>query len=278
MSNINLKERINDYVRNLSDRIGVRELYNLHSSVVRSWFSDNISNIGRYSVKDFEKFGNLSSQEPGRNHFDRQDGWVALTEEVPDLNQFTYGTGILWIHGEMEIPPYENSPGDNIFGDEFHHVNENGSTKHIHDNAVEITYWQEASGDGDKGWSQGYIWTNTTTTFSGDNQSRWLYETITQSVGGDAVQEKNGSIPNNDNDAELYHIDNERNHYPFRIINSTSPKSINNILTTIEGTNGMYDGAAPRLAKSSWPPRAGIRYVKGGKKGILDFISPIEEN
>ena len=48
-----------------------------------------------------------------------------------------------------------------------------------------------------------------------------------------------------------------------------------------EGKNGMYDEESPQLAKQhgTYTParEGGIKFTKGGIKGILDFISPINE-
>ena len=134
MTSVNLQE-LNNFIHNMYTDVGVNEKEGPGASI-QQYLIDNLSNIGRYSHRDFERFGNYVSQEGDADHFDRQDGWVALTEEVPSIDHLTYGTGILYIHGEMEIPPYEDDPGDNIFGDEFYHVDKTGGTKHIYDDVV----------------------------------------------------------------------------------------------------------------------------------------------
>ena len=110
MAVINLSE-INQYIKNLFDRINLRDLEAHHADRIRKWFVNNLSNVGRYAVRDFERFGNLASLGKPYNdnrgsHFDRSDGWVSLTEEVPDIDHLTYGTGMLYVHGEMELPLY----------------------------------------------------------------------------------------------------------------------------------------------------------------------------
>ena len=126
MTSVNLQE-LNEYIFNMQNQVGTAD----GSTAVKQYLIDNLSNVGRYAHRDFERFGNYVSQEGDADHFDRQDGWVSLTEEVPSIDHLTYGTGVLYIHGEMEIPPYEDDPGDNIFGDEFYHVDKTGGTKHI---------------------------------------------------------------------------------------------------------------------------------------------------
>ena len=276
----------------------------------KQWLIENLSNVGRYAFRDFERFGNYVSQEGDADHFDRQDGWVSLTEEVPNIDHLTYGTGVLYIHGEMEIPPYEDHPGDNIFGDEFYHVDKSGGTKHIYDNYVSPEHfkdWEVSSVEliatyatraqptaitrGDGGRISGYVWEfdkellplNTGTIGDG----RWLYETITDAVGGEFVEEfqaeaeptTNEDEPPIHYDEKIYNLDNERNHFPYVVVNSARPISIKSFLQDWEGQNGMYDEELPKLAKGSYPPKKhkGIKYVKGGIDGILDFISPLEE-
>ena len=277
----------------------------------KQWLIENLSNVGRYAFRDFERFGNYISQEGDDDHFDRQDGWVSLTEEVPNIDHLTYGTGFLYIHGEMEIPPYEDHPGDNIFGDEFYHVDKSGGTKHIYDEVVDperFIDWEETSsstkndydlayklagyvddrGEGPEGKYTGYTWEWKKETHTGTiGDGRWLYETITDAVGGEFVEEfqaeaeptTNEEEPPIHYDEKIYNIDNERNHFPYIVVNSARPISIKSFLEEWEGKNGMYDEELPKLAKGSYPPKKhdGIKYVKGGIDGILDFISPLEE-
>ena len=309
MASVNLQE-LNNFIHNMQNQVGVNEKEGPGESI-KQYLIDNLSNIGRYSHRDFERFGNYVSQEGDDDHFDRQDGWVALTEEVPSIDHLTYGTGVLYIHGEMEIPPYEDNPGDNIFGDEFYHVDKTGGTKHIYDDVVNperFIDWDAVSSSlansyssalkleegggpsnrGDGGGKFGYVWEFKEETHTGTiGDGRWLYETITDAVGGEYVEEfqavgepyTNEESPPIHYDDKIYNVDNERNHFPYVVINSTRPASIKSFLKDWEGKTGMYDDELPELAKSSYPPKKhdGIKYVKGGITAILDFISPLEE-
>jgi len=279
----------------------------------KQWMIENLSNVGRYAFRDFERFGNYVSQEGDADHFDRQDGWVSLTEEVPNIDHLTYGTGVLYIHGEMEIPPYEDHPGDNIFGDEFYHVDKTGGEKHIYDDVVNperFIDWNGPSSSltndyktalkveeggmpssrGDGGERFGYIWEFREEDHTGTiGDGRWLYETITDAVGGEFIEEfqaeteptTNEEEPPIHYDEKIYNLDNERNHFPYIVINSARPISIKSFLQEWEGKNGMYDEKLPELAEKhgTYPPvkHDGIKYVKGGMDAILDFISPLEE-
>lgn len=313
MTTVNLQE-LNDFVANMYSNVGV---IGSGGDAVSQWLIDNLGDTGRYGYRDYERFGNRIAQEGDDDHFDRQDGWQSLTEEVPNIQHLTYGTGILYIHGEMEIPDYENSPLDHIFGDEFYHVDKTGGTKHIYDQVVypkRFLSWDRttpsrladykphvqplAARHGDQGRVAGFVWefyddevdengydiylSNPGTIGDG----RWLYETITDAVGGEFLEEMtaaepetNGEDPPVHNDHEIYNLDNERNHFPWLVINSGRTESIKSFLEGWEGDNGMYDEKLPKLAKSSYPPKKhkGIKFVKKGIDGILDFMSPIEE-
>lgn len=286
MSYVSQKE-LNFYVRNMQDQIGISTLENKKADVVRKWLINNLSNIGRYSHRDFERFGNLTTIEDNPDHFDRQDGWVALTEEVPHIDHLTYGTGITYIHGEMELPDYDDNRGDNMVGDEFYHVDKTGGTKHIYEDVVEFRHWEQVA---DGGPMVGYQWQWTQETPTGTiGDGRWLFETITENVGGEYIEEKIGVQPEGTkttptifNDEDVYNVDNERNHYPWIVINSSQPESLKKHMEDeFEGKNGMYDEELPQLAKQhgTYPPvrEGGIKFTKGGIKGILDFISPINE-
>ena len=305
MASVNLQE-LNNFIHNMQNQVGVNEKEGPGESI-KQYLIDNLSNVGRYSHRDFERFGNYVSQEGDDDHFDRQDGWVALTEEVPSIDHLTYGTGVLYIHGEMEIPPYEDNAGDNIFGDEFYHVDKTGDTKHIYDDVVNperFIDWRSSSANlvssyniliapfassrGDGGVYSGYVWEWQEEDHTGTiGDGRWLYETITDAVGGEFVEEfqaidepyTNKESPPIHYDNKIYNVDNERNHFPYVVINSTRPASIKTFLKDWEGKNGMYDDELPILAQSSYPPKkhGGIKYVKGGITAILDFISPLEE-
>ena len=86
MAEINLQE-INEFTRNLYDRINVRNIDAAHAARIRNWFVGNMSNVGRYSIRDFERFGMLSTNQSNDSRIHkRQDGWQSVTEEVPDLS------------------------------------------------------------------------------------------------------------------------------------------------------------------------------------------------
>jgi hypothetical protein len=287
MSTINLNE-LNQFVKNYYDQIGLSDLEAHHAGRIREWFKENLSLIGVYAHRDAGRFGNFKSENEDDNHFGRADGWVSLTEEVPDIDHLTYGTGVLYIHGEMEIPSNEDgiaTPKDNIFGDEFYHVDKTGATKHIYEDVVDFDWWKE---DEDKGPMEGYAWGWETETVTGtEGDGRWLYQTISDVTGGKYWEEKlaapsgNGATPTEFNDDEVYNVNNDRHHYPWIIINSAQVKSIQEFLNSWEGDNGMYDDELPQLAKDvgTYPPvvNGGIKYVKSGVDGILDYVSPLDE-
>jgi hypothetical protein len=128
---MNINE-LNQFVQNLFDRINVKKYIAAGSYNIKKWMIENISLVGRYSYKDGESFGNYWTIENDLEHYDRQDGWESLTEEVNDINELHYGTGMLYVRGEMEIPPYEDGnggpavSGDNILGDEYGQTDRNG--------------------------------------------------------------------------------------------------------------------------------------------------------
>ena len=307
MSSINLQE-LNQYIKNYYDTVGLSELEEHHAGRIREWFKENLSLIGTYGHLDFARFGTFKSAGEDNDHFGRADGWVSLTEEVSDLDQLTYGTGVLYIHGEMEIPPGDfaiASEKDHIFGDEFYHVDKSGGTKHIYQDLInperfidwdpsseelKSTYTTEFSSDadkqGDRGGHVGYVWEFREEEHYGTTgDGRWLYETISDVVGGKYWEEKvaapegNGETPTEFNDSDVYNLDNDRHHFPWIVVNSAKIASVKEFLEEWEGKNGMYDEELPELAEGTYPPKkhGGIKYVKAGKDGILDFLSPIDE-
>lgn len=321
MARLNLSE-LNTFINNFFDKVGVRDLTAIHAERIKQWLIENLSKIGRYATRDFERFGTLESHGQSKNdgrkfHMDRADGWVSLTEEVPDLDHFTYGTGVLWIHGEFELPAWweglgkGRKMGDHIYGDEYAQTTFDGKQKHLFQRTTGETYtfWYEpttksgspAGGTnwGDQGWEYGYLWHDTPDVTAQINQGTkvpkdgvaasesdeiaWFMETITYNTGSDIVKEKADPsvVPDTENDKDLYHLDNERNHYPYRIIHSTSPKSVKWLLENVivAGGNGMYDNTIPAIATSvgTWPPASGHSFAKQGINGIVNFISPIEE-
>lgn len=309
MATINLNE-LNQYVKNYYNQIGLSDLEQHHAGRIREWFKENLSLIGTYGHRDFGRFGNFKSVSEDDDHFGRADGWVSLTEEVPDIDHLTYGTGILYIHGEMEVPDNEQgTKRDHILGDEFYHVDKKGNTKHIYDdcsnpdrfqdwgstssslkseypNAYRIAGYLDDRGEGDEGKYTGYTWEDVTETHTGTKgDGRWLYETITDATGGVFLEEVlgapsgNGETPSVFNDDKVYNIENDRHHFPWIIINSGQTKSVKNYLEYWQGQNGMYDSDLPELAQPSYPPKKhnGIKYAKGRIPGILDYISPLNE-
>jgi hypothetical protein len=45
-------------------------------------------------------------------------------------------------------------------------------------------------------------------------------------------------------------------------------------------SNGMYDDTVPQMATDigTYPPNNGLKFVKQGKKGLVNFISPLNES
>ena len=317
MSTINLNE-LNQFIKNFQDTIGLPELEEHHEARIKEYFKENLATIGTYGHRDFAKYGNWKSVGEDNDHFGRADGWQSLSEEVPDIDHLTYGTGILYIHGEMEIPDDEESKKhpqtkDHIFGDEFYHTDKTGSTKHMYEDAVNprrYISWGSASGDltntysselrseeggmpsrGDGGARFGFVWEWKEENHTGtEGDGRWLYQTITDVAGGVFLEETlgqssaNGETPTvfYDEKNKVYNFDNDRHHFPWRVVNSTAPKSVKKFLEDYwKGENGMYDSDLPEIAVElgTYPPHVqkGIKYVKDGVPGILDYISPIEE-
>ena len=101
---------------------------------ISQWLIDNLGDTGRYGYRDYERFGNRISQEGDDDHFDRQDGWTSLTEEVPNISSILHTvlvsstSTVRW-----RFPTTKILPRDHIFGDEFYHVDKTGATKHIYD-------------------------------------------------------------------------------------------------------------------------------------------------
>lgn len=304
------QEELNQYIKNMYADIGLPDLEKHHAGTVKKYLIDNLSMIGRYSHRDFERFGNLEWQYPERIEVHgRQDGWQALTKEVPHLDHLTYGTGILYIQGEMEIPPDEDDPVDPMINDEHYHVNREGD-QYVYKEVEDYDFWNDDPGEdgstgdvGEKGpmgpnnldpisikTLSGYRWEWITETPEGDDGSGlWTWATIKENQYGkgydpaeddkyNITPSAKAELPPKFNDDEVYNLDNERHHYPFKIINSGQAKSVNTLLTeTLAGNNGMYDGEIPKLADGTgWPPRRhGIKYP-AGHEVIVDFISPIE--
>lgn len=283
MSEVNLSD-VNEYIRNLYDRVGLRDLDDAHSSRIQSWMVENMSNVGRYSHRDFERFGVVQTLAFGdKTRQKRQDGWQSLTEEVPDIDHITYGTGILYIHGEMEIPPWEDNSGNPIVGDEY--GNSAGNTDHFEvDPVLQKGIFQENSGGDDP--TVGYTW-GFTEVFPVLPKGKYQWKEITNSVAnptwsgmGDERLADQPSVtattPAVFNDGEIYNLDNERNHYPWVVINSGQIASVNTLLQSMVGKTGMYDEELPVLSADTYPPlRSGGLQID--RKAILDYLSPLNK-
>ena len=323
MARLNLSE-LNNFVKNLYNTVKVDDLIEIHAERVKQFLIENLSKIGRYALKDYERFGTLKSwgkhekNDMRPSHHSRADGWVSLTEEVPDLDHMTYGTGMLYVHGEMELPQWwedlndsdENrQAGDHMYDDEYFHVNYSGTDKYIYQRTKDdppYKFWYEPetrsgspAGDfnwGDQGWEFGYLWHDEPDvdpevtvgtmkpkkgiTASYSDQIAWYYDTVTWGLAGIHVEEKQADTPDGTNDQMIYHLDNERSHFPYRVVNAATPKSVVEMLDLFDDTeNGLYDGEPPQMAKDigTWPVLNGIKFVKQGKEGLANFISPIED-
>jgi hypothetical protein len=301
MALLNLSE-ISSYIRNLYDRVGLDDLREGHAARIREWFIANMSNIGRYSNRDFERFGSLNTADPSDpNVAQRQDGWQAVTEEVPDIDHITYGTGILYIHGEMEIPSTEDNPGNAIVGDEFAPTSREADASTIAgQHFLVATTSQKGTFNETQDGSdviQGYKWnfSSDTPTGDGDESGHWWYDTIIRSGSSptktssyketstkrNAEAAATSTTPSEFNDATIYGLDNERNNYPFIIINSGQPQSINTLLQSLDGDNGMFDGTLPGpvTLNNTYPPQAnnGLTISQENRRAILDYISPLNE-
>lgn len=261
---------VNEYVRSIYNQVDLSGLVNTHAATIRAWFIANMSKIGRYSNRDFERFGNLySTNSADKNQQGRQDGWVSVTEEVPDVDQLTYGTGILYIHGEMEVP----GKGAAVQNDSYRQCDASGGVEHFE---VVVSSSDGAFTGSDESPIAGFSWNWETVP-----SETYTYSKIIQNVAGINVSNSTekpsatSTTPAVFNDDAVYHLDNERNNYPLIIINSSAPESINRLLSNnIDRKRGMYDGSLPSISKGSFPPKNGISVDADNRKIILDFISP----
>ena len=269
----------NKSIANLYNESDIDSLELTHAERIRKYFQDNLSNVGRYSFKDYERFGNLVPQTA--MGVARQDGWVALTEEVPHINHLSFGTGILYIHGEMEIASYENNDGgkDLIQGDEFNAVSKTNE-QHFKDPYVQPYFLPVVYIDNiEKGFE--WEWVEGPET-GGNDGTDWFYNSMIFEVGGVELPAEDVILttPTSLNDGEIYYLNNERNNFPWVIMNSGAPISVEAMLEELKGTNGMYDELLPAIAirTGTFPPfvSKGIKYVGGGIKSIKDFVSPLD--
>ena len=109
----------------------------------------------------------------------------------------------------------------------------------------------------------------------------WYYNTILNEVGaiGPDSAGANNIVATGYNDGSLYLVDNERNNFPWVVVNSGAPKSVSSFLDAWKNDKGMYDDQFPSYCQPDFPPisSGGINY-KSGKSitYILDFISPLK--
>ena len=97
---------------------------------------------------------------------------------MPHLDHITYGTGILYINGEMEVPPNEENPGNHIQNDEFCHVDKTGEVHHFEVN-VSPSLGQFIETEDGEDVIQGYEWNFPEVTPSGEEGSgKWRYDSI----------------------------------------------------------------------------------------------------
>lgn len=289
MAEINLQE-INEYTNNLYDRVNVRNVDAAHAARIRNWFTGNMSKVGRYSTRDFERFGVLSTlQWTDARIQKRQDGWQSVTEEVPDLDHITYGTGILYIHGEIELPPEIAERHGNavpLTGSQFSEVDALGESHFLQPVQQCITGFTEIE-DGEDA-VDGYQWEFPLATPSSPDGSNHSWQNIVRSVAnpnwstGNLAQTVtySSTTPATFNDAEIYVVDNERSNFPWLIVNSGQPTSVDALLVGLNGTNGMYDGQLPSIATSTgtFPPvvaGGSVSISPQGRVSILDYISPL---
>jgi hypothetical protein len=292
MAEINLQE-INEFTRNLYDRINVRNIDAAHAARIRNWFVGNMSNVGRYSIRDFERFGMLSTNQSNDSRIHkRQDGWQSVTEEVPDLEHITYGTGILYIHGEIELPPEiaeRHGNANPLLGSQFSEDDALGEQHFLQPVQQCITGFLENE-DG-AGPVEGYQWEFTlatppsTSSSSGNHTWQNIIESVANpnwpsSEGRVGTVEYSSTTPATFNDSEIYVVDNERANFPWLIVNSGQPASVDSLLVSLNGANGMYDEQLPSIATSTgtFPPvvaGGSVSISPQGRVSILDYISPL---
>lgn len=309
MAKIKFSE-VNQFVQNLYEQTNISSLLLSHASVVRAWFVANMTKIGRYSHRDFERFGNLT---PSNDNQGRQDGWVSMTEEVSDPDHISYGTGVLYVQGELELP--EGNPIENdCFSNQ---TPEGGMTDYIQDYVSGSTRGAYTNTDIGQNPSivierdpndpesplEGFIngFSNAVIPNGGIFPYAMIYQSVSgiqlknhiRSASGNAYNINGGysarlvpsatsTTPSEFNDAEVYELDNERNNYPMVIINSAQPESINHLLVSqISNKNGMYDDTLPAIldahSQNELPVKSGgMKITARGREMILAHISPLK--
>lgn len=269
---MNINE-LNYRIKNLFRKYTIENIKEAASEKVKEWMIDNVSLVGRYSYKDGERFGNYWTIEDDLDHYDRQDGWVALTEEVSDVDGTHFGTGMLYIHGEMELPKYTEYPGDNIRGDEYGQSDAEGRPR-IKDDALNCFKMVQFQ---DTGYLQeGYVYEWEEQDHQRED-GKWPLEYVAENVGG--FWHADAQPPGINRLEHAYSpLATELNLFPWVVVMSTRPRTIKDFLTDWEGTTGPY-GNVVTLAEPSYPPKfySGIKYEKGEIDGIVDFLSPLQE-
>lgn len=305
MLKVKLSE-VNTFVSNLYEQVDVKDLTASAANAIRFWFLSNMTNIGRYSNRDFERFGRLNGSSGGASRKQgRQDGWVSVTEEVTEIDHITYGTGILYIHGEMQIPTrdvtikngcFRNCDADGV--EQIYDEEPNSSTgsfKAIR-GSHELPVLEEGEfyDPDDLPDPTGVTWEFIKRT-SKRKDGMIPYRDIIKSVSGVDTPTsitKYGETPEYSvtrpqaysgvtatfNDSTVYDKANERHHFPLIIINSAQTKSIDTMLDqTFNNENGMYDGRLPRITsrRGNFEVKNDMQVSATSKQRILDYISPL---
>ena len=291
MAKVNFPQ-LNSYVKSLFNQVNIDQLTGAHASVIRAWFIANMTKIGRFSNRDFERFGNLKTEYPSQKQ-GRQDGWVALTEEVPEIESVAYGTGALYIHGEMEVPGTKKG----IQNDCFRQCAPDGSPLYLRRSyetdlqkgsfssydSISAKAIEDTTADFSKGFEWEFAEIPEVTTNRG-----FTYETVMRSVSGFLMVDRearepkvtNTTTPSTFNDSQVYESQprGERHNYPWVIINSSSPESVDRLLKGVFArTNGMYDKQLPAGFTGDFGPRKKVTCSESDRKAILNFISPTIE-
>jgi len=257
---MNINE-LNDNITSLWDAADLQKLIDVNSSAVRQWLFDNLSYSGRYSYLDGERFGDTASQV-GKN-FDFQDGWKSLTEEIDDVEGFTFGTGILYIDGELEI-----NKEDVIDGDCYATVDINGVE--LVGQVTALSYNQTTT-ETDGGWPSGFTWNLSSVSGSSSTSPPALpISVINKQIGGVEAKEVQPPAVHSDFGAK-YYLQEERNAFPWIAVINDSPKSISSFLSDWSGDTAPF-GSKP-ISNSDY---RGYEGIAPKTEKILKHFSPIE--
>ena len=293
-------DEVNTFVSNLYNQLDVKDLTANAAGAIRSWFLANMSTIGRYSNRDFERFGRLNGSASKQG---RQDGWIAVTEEVSEIDHISYGTGILFINGEMQLPTRETTIANSC----FRNCDENGEDQ-IYDERPNVypgPYYARvlreliielpklAEGEEydaeDPPPSPGFLWGWIERRTFAQDGGKIGYHNIMRSVGGIEPRTHNGNgtysvtrpqaysgVTATFNDSQVYDVDNERHNFPLIIINSAQPESISTMLDqTFNNSDGVR--GIPQVAKrrGNYGPKNRMQVSSSDKKKIMEYISPL---